>query len=174
MSLSTGILGMVGLGMSAAGTAASSYASYQQAKADNLAAEWNASIMENNAGVKDQAAEQARVAGRHNVAIARREGELAIESQRASFAYSGVKVDQGSALDVVAEQAGRNRYDQDMITYNAELAAWGHDVEAANLRQNAAMTRATKRSPGLAAATSALAGGTSLLNQYNQYQLYSK
>lgn len=174
MSLSSGVLGLVGLGVGAVGTAASSYAAYQQAKLDNLAADWNASIMEDNAGLKEVQAEQALEKGRHNVAIARREGGLLIESQRAAFAASGVKVDSGSSLDVIASQAGRNRYDQDMLTYNAELEAWGHNAEAGNLRQQAAMTRATKRSPSLAAATNILSGGSSMFNQYQQYQLYAK
>lgn len=175
MSLDNGLVGLFGIGLSAAGTATQSYASYQQAVADNMAAQWNANLMGQNAALQDIRAEQTLEAGRHNVAVARREGRLAIEDQRAGFAASGVKVDSGSALDVVAEQAGRNRYDQDMLRYNAELAAWGHRVEGDNLRQQAMLTAATKRSPWQAAGATLLSGGTSLFNQYSQYsQMYRK
>lgn len=174
MGISTGVMGLLGLGVGAASTAASSYASYQQAKADNMAAEWNAGLMENNAALADIRAGQAQEQGKHDVALAKIEGQQLIESQRGAYAASGVKVDSGSALDVVAEQAGKNKYDQDMLKYNADLNAWGIRTEAANLRQQAAMTRATKRSPGMAAATTLLGGATSMFNQYNQYQMYGK
>lgn len=174
MSLSTGVLGLVGIGLGAASTAASSYAAYQQAQAQNQAAEWNASMMESNAQLADVRADQALERGEHNVALAKISGTQLIESQRAAYAGSGVKVDSGSALDVTAQQAGFNQYDQDMLRYNAELEAWGIKSEAANLRTQAQMTRATKQSPWLAATTTALGGATSMFNQYNQYQMYSK
>ena len=174
MSLATGVMGLVGMGVSAMGTATQSYAAYQQAKADNMAAQWNAQVMENNALLKDVQANQALEQGKHNVALAKMGGGLLVERQRASYAASGVKVDSGSALDVVAEQAGKNKYDQDMLQYNAELNAWGIRNEANNLRQQAAMTRATGRNPGLAAATTMLGGATNLFNQYNQYQMFAK
>lgn len=163
--------GLIGIGMSAAGTAASSYAAYQQAKAEKAAAEWNAGIMEDNAKLKDLMSEQELQRGEHNAAIAKREGDLLVESQRGYYAAGGIKVDTGSALDVVLEQAGRNQYDQDMIQYNAELAAWGHQVEGANLRAQAKMTRSTGRNAGMAAFTTALSGTTALYNQYRQYSL---
>lgn len=172
MGLSNGVMGLFGLGIGAAGTAADSYYAAQQAQADNAAAEWNAGMMEDNAKLKELQAGQALEKGRHDVAIAKREGALRIEGQRAAYAGSGVVVDSGSALDVVAEQAGRNRYDQDMLDYNAKLSAWGHNVEAANLRQQATMTRATKRSPAAAAGASLLAGGTNMYDRYSRYQLY--
>lgn len=168
MSFNTGLLG---LGLGAAGLASNTYASYQQAKADEYAAEWNAGIMEENAKVKELLAGQALQAGEHEVAALQRSGKQTIETQRAGYAASGVKVDSGSALDVVAEQAGLNQYDQDMAKYNAELAAWGHNMEAANLRQQAEMTKATKRSPAAAAMGSFLSGGTSLYNQYARYKI---
>ncbi|MCC8108478.1 MAG: hypothetical protein LIQ30_05410 [Planctomycetes bacterium] len=173
MSLSNGVMGLFGLGLGVAGTVTDSYAAYQQAKAEKLAAEWNAKVMRDNADLSDALAGIELEKGKHEVAIAKRDGALLIESQRAGFAASGVKVDTGSALDVVVEQAGRNRYDQDMIDYNARMSAWGYNVEAANLRQQAAMTEATGRNPGIAAGTSLLGGATSLFNQYRKYPVAS-
>lgn len=171
MSLSTGVMGLLGLGLNVAGVAANASAAYQQTKAQNAAAEWNAGILEGNAAQKEVLAEHALLQGEHTAAAAKRKGELQIESQRASYAASGVKVDSGSSLDVIAEQAGYNRYDQDMIKYNAALTAWGYNADAYNLRQNAAMTRATKQSAGTSALTSLLGGSTNLLNQYSRYQI---
>lgn len=171
MGLSTGVMGLLGLGMSAAGMVVNANAAKQQAEAQNAAAEWNAGLMEDQAAQKGVLADQALEQGRHAVAIAKRDGELKIESQRGAYAASGVKVDSGSALDVIAEQAGRNKYDQDMITYNSQLTAWGHNTDAYNLRQQASMTRATKTSPSTAMLTSILGGSTNLYNQYRQYQV---
>ena len=171
MSMSTGVMGMLGLGLGAASTASQSYYAYQQAKAQNLAAEWNASIMESNAQLADIRAEQALERGEHNVALAKIQGTQQLESMRGAYAASGVKVDSGSALDTVAQQAGFNKYDQDMLKYNAELEAWGIRSDAANLRTQAQMTRATKQSPWTAATTTALSGTTNLFNQYRQYSL---
>lgn len=172
MGLSTGVMGLLGLGLGAANMVTSAAAAREQAQAQAAAAEWNAGISEDNARLQDIRAEQAREIGRHNVAVAKREGKLKIEAQRGAYAASGVKVDSGSALDVVVEQAGRNQYDQDMLEYNAELAAWGHNANAYTLRQQAAMTRATKQSSNTAMISSLLGGGASLFNQYQQYQYY--
>ncbi|MCC8115805.1 MAG: hypothetical protein LIP18_01390, partial [Planctomycetes bacterium] len=109
MSLSNGVMGLFGLGLGVAGTVTDSYAAYQQAKAEKLAAEWNEKVMRDNADLSDALAGIELEKGKHEVAIAKRDGALLIESQRAGFAASGVKVDTGSALAVGVEQAGRNR-----------------------------------------------------------------
>lgn len=171
MSISNGILGYLGLGVGAASTTMGAYGAYQEAQAARDAANYNANIQEQNAAIKDIQAQQALKMGEHDIAKAKEEGYQKIETQRASYAASGVKVDSGSALDVVVEQAGRNQYDQSVIKFSADMSAWGLNADASNLRQQAAITRATGKSisPGYAAASSLLGGTTSLLNQYRQY-----
>lgn len=170
MSLSTGVMGLLGMGLTAASTMAQANAAKQQAQAQAQAAEWNAGIMEENAGLQDIMAQQTQEMGKHKIALAREEGRQKIETQRAGYAASGVKVDTGSPLDVIAEQAGKNKYQQDMIQYDADLSAWGYKTQAYNLRQQATMTRATKTSPNQAYLTSLLSGGANLFNQYQSYQ----
>jgi hypothetical protein len=166
MSLGNNFLGLFGLGLDAAGIAGQSYFAYQQAKAENAAAEWNASLLSEDAKVKDMQAEQALTAGRHEAAIQAREGRLAVEAGRGRYAASGVTVDEGSPLRAAAEQAGRNQYDQDMIRYNAQLAAWGHRTEAAGLRNQSLLVAGAKRSPWAAAGATLLSGTTRLYQQY--------
>jgi hypothetical protein len=157
-----------GVGLYGAGMAANAYFSYQEAKAANQAAEWNASVHEQNARLADVKAAKEIEAAEHDAALQARAGRIAIESQRGGFAASGVTVDRGSALDVAGEQAGRNRHDRDVILYRGRLAAWGHQAEAAGLRDQASFTRNAKRSPWAAAATSLLGSYTGLYQQYGR------
>jgi hypothetical protein len=166
MSLGNNALGLFGIGLNAAGVAGQSYFAYQQAKAENAAAEWNARIFSEDAKVREAQAEQALLAGEHEAALAAREGRQAIESGRGRYAASGVVVDEGSPLRAAAEQAGRNQYDQDMIRYNAALSAWGHRTEAASLKNQALFTASAKRSPWAAAGATLLSGTTRLYQQY--------
>jgi hypothetical protein len=159
------------LGLGAAGVAMQSYSSYEQAKAANQAAEWNAGIMEQNALNKDTLAEDALSRGVSAAAIQQIAARQARGEMRANYGASGVDVNSGSAADVVADRAAWDEYERQQVVANSEREAWGHRMEADNLRQQAAMTRNTKQSPWLAAGTTALSGSTSLWHQYSTYPL---
>ena len=172
MSLSNATSGLLGIGLAGIGTGAQTYAAYKQAQAENQAAEWNANLYENQALMSEAQARQARAKGANDLALLKMEGRQVIGEQRQQFANSGVAMDRGSALDLVASQAGLNAYGEQVQDYNTKMTEWQHNAEAATYRQQAAMTRATRRSPALAAGTTLLSGTTSIVDRYNNYRLF--
>lgn len=162
---------LMGLGLGMAGTATQTYASYNQAKAENEAAQWNAMTLEQNALLSEKKGAYALAAGETAAAEKKMDVGKLIGQQRAGYAASGVKVDEGSALDVQADTAAWGNWDEQKIRHNARMQAWEYDVDAANQRQQAAMTRAGKRNPLLAGGSTLLSGTTSLLHQYGVNKL---
>ncbi|MCC8109686.1 MAG: hypothetical protein LIQ30_11725 [Planctomycetes bacterium] len=59
------------------------------------------------------------------------------------YAASGVRVDSGSAVEVVADRAAWSEYDRQKIAYEAEYESWGLRYDAALLRQEAGNAQAT-------------------------------
>lgn len=158
-----------GLLIGAAGLGMQTYGSHQQAQAANQAAEWNAGILENRASNQDLLSRDALRRGKSAAAVRRLQSRQARAETRSGYASSGVNVNTGSAADVVADMAAWQEYDRQQIVANSEREAWGYASEADSLRQQAAMTKATKQNPWLAAGTTALTGGTQLWNTYSRY-----
>lgn len=158
---------MTGLG--AASMVTSAYGSYQQTQAQNLAADWNAGIMEQQAANYDYLAADALARGESSAAVQQLQARQQRGETQAGYAASGVDVNTGSPVAVAADMARWQEYDRQQIIADSEREAWGYTTEAGTLRQQAQMTRATKQSPALAAGTSLLTGATSLWNQYSMY-----
>ena len=169
MGALSGMGSLLGLGIGAASLGMSTYSSYQEAKAANQAAEWNANIAETNAMYRDQAADDSIQRGKSSAAIQQLKTRAQISSDRTRYAASGVMVNSGTPVDVAADTAAWGEYERQLIISNSEREAWGYRTEANTLRQQASMTRATKQSPWLAAATTGLSGGTSLWQSYSRY-----
>lgn len=159
-----------GTGLGAAGMVMNAYGSYQYTQQQNAAAEWNAGIMEQQAANYDALAADAIARGESNAAIQQLQARAARAETRTGYAASGVDVNTGSPVDVVADMARWQEYDRQQIVENAAREAWGYSSEAGTLRQQAQMTRSTKQSPWMSAGTSLITGGTSLWNQYSQYR----
>lgn len=64
-----------------------------------------------------------------------------IGAQRAAFAAQGVEVDSGSALDIQEDTAALGAVDALMLRNNAWREAWGHRVQATDLRGQGYMAR---------------------------------
>lgn len=169
MGALSGMGSLLGLGLGAASLGMSTYSSYQETKARNQAAEWNAGIAETDALYRDQAADDAIQRGKSQAAIQQLATRGQIASDRVKYAASGVKVNTGTPVDVAADTAAWGEYERQQIVANSEREAWGYRTEANTLRQQAKMTRATKQNPWLSAATTGLSGGTSLWQQYSRY-----
>ncbi len=142
--------------MNAASITMGAAQSYQNAQYQSAAAKLNADALETQAARKELEAEEALAIGRLNQAEHIVEGRLDIASQTASFAASGVKVNEGSAVDVAADKAAWSEYGRQKIEYGAELDSWGLRYDAALLRQEASNVRAgAGNGSGLAAALGA-------------------
>lgn len=121
---------------------AAAYGAYATQKAQNDAAEYNASVAEAEA---KYAVEQGKI----DAAQKRKEVRRLIGAQRAAYGASGAVVDSGSPLDVTVDTATLGEYDALNIKQNAKNQAW-------KLNADAGLSRMSKSS-------ALLAGGTSLL-----------
>ena len=158
-----------GLAMGAAGVAMQSYGSYQQMEASQRAAEWNAQKYENDALNQDQLAEDALQRGKSEAAVQQLRARQGRAQARSDYASSGVDINSGSAVDVIADRAAWDEYERGQIITSSEKEAWGYTSQAHSLRQQASMTRNSGGNPWLAGGTTALMGGTQLWNHYTRY-----
>lgn len=142
MGAVTNMLSVASIGMGV-------YQSYDNAKQQKLEAELAADSLEAQAARKDLEAAEALKIGELNMAEheAASRGERA--SQKADYAYSGVKVDTGSTLEAAADHAAWSEYERQKIAYESELQSWGLAYDAALLRQEATNTRVTGSNSGV-------------------------
>lgn len=92
-------------------------------EANQAAGEYNAAMLMQNAGL---AREQGLVAADQQA----REAKRTVGSMVASYGASGVQVDQGSPLDVLADSARQATLDNLTIKYNAEMQARNYEQQA--------------------------------------------
>lgn len=160
--------GLFGAGalVSGLGTGLQAYSAYQDAKAQNEAARYNAMIEEQNAAYYELMGKNALALGEKEAADLRRDIGLLKGEQRAGYAASGVMVDEGSAAAVAEDTSRWGEYDAQTLLYNRKVEKAGYDQQAANSRASAQMLRNTKRSPTLAAGGVVLNGMTSIGQRY--------
>lgn len=150
----------------AVGASTGAMSAYQQTKASNAAADYNASMLERNAEVSEMQARNAQERGARETTAHRRRVKSMIGSQRSSAGASGVLVDAGSTLDVVSDTATYGELDAQTIRRNASMEAWGLTEQAKGQRYQADITRSQKRSKTSAVATSLLTQGSSYAATY--------
>ncbi len=161
---------MFGLGIAGIGTGISTAAAYNDAKAQELANEFNASQMRQQAELSRIQADNYRQLGEIEENDVLREYESLRGGQRAAYGASGVVVNAGSAADMQANTAAEGVYEGQKTRYGRALQAWEKDVEATNLEGRASFTLANKRNPYVSAATSALTGLTSMYSTYGNWK----
>lgn len=130
------LFGMASITMSA-------YQTVQNAELQRVEAELAADTLETQASRKELEAGEVLKIGELNQAEQVIQGRQDIAETKAGYAYSGVKVDSGSTLDVTADKAAWNEYERQKIQYESELESWGLQYDAALLRQEASNTRAS-------------------------------
>lgn len=165
-----------------ASTALGVIGTIRQGQAQKQQANYQAAVARNNAIVAEQHAQRAEAVAARNAEDARRRGEqreaqLARETaklkgrQRAILAANGVVVDQGSALETLADTSRASRLDALTIRSNSEREAAGFQeagaLEAHGLRtqqQNFLNEAELRKSEARNAQTSSFlaAGGTLL------------
>lgn len=148
-----------------AGTTMSYYQSQQQAQLQKLQAELDADSLEAQASRKDLEAAEALKLGELEMAEQRVKGRAEIAEQKVAYAASGVKVDSGSTLDVMADKAAWSEYERQKIEYESKLTSWGLSYDAALLRQESANTRAAGVSSG-SGLQSVVSGGNAFFSMF--------
>lgn len=152
----------VSLGSTLLGTGLSAVGQYQQGQAAKAQAEFQAGVARNNQIVAERQADDALERGR----LAEQQKRLQIAQlggrQRASFAASGVALDEGSPLDILGDTAAFGAYDLLSIRSNAGREAYGYRQKAADFGTEAGLLSASGRAQaqgGLLDAGKTLLGG---------------
>lgn len=135
------------------GAAATAVGAYKQGRAQSAAnnaqaeaAMANVAAANFNADLLDQNAEIAAAQGRVAQELQQRQSSRQIGSMIAAYGASGVQVDSGSPLDVLADSARTAELDRLTIGYNT-------DLQVKNYRDQAQLQRMSAQQGVLAAAT---------------------
>jgi hypothetical protein len=164
------------LALAAVSTAMGAYGMYAQGQQQKAQAEYQAAVANNNAIIAEQNAQDALQRGRveeqqHRLKVAQMKG-----TQRSVLAASGVQVDTGSALDVVADTAMMGELDALTIRNNAEREAYQHRMQASNYQAESGLyslaARNAARNGAWGAATSLLGGAAQVGMNYSYMKSY--
>jgi len=125
------------LAFTAGSTVVSAIGQKRQADAEAANLRYNAAIQRNNQIIANRNADDAIKRGKieeqqNRLRIAQLKGE-----QRARTGSSGILVDQGSALDLLADTAEIGEYESQIILNNAEREASGFRTQASNYGSSA-------------------------------------
>lgn len=161
-------LSTVGTYAAIAGVGMSAYSMYQQGKAQQARANYDAEVAENNAKTLELQAQDARKRGDEDAAVIRRNADMLKGSQRSSMAAKGLDLAEGTAAELQDQTDFFSLTDQATTKDNAAKEAWRILVGAGNSRGEAAAQRATARSinPGFNAATSLISGAGSVASRW--------
>lgn len=148
---------MVLAGVSAVG-------SIQQGNAANKAAQFNASINEQNAALAERYAEIELQRGEKEAQRQRVKTSQTMGEQRARLGASGVDLSVGNPVDILADTAAAGEIDVQNILYNSELSAYDKRADAVNFRNQAQLQRwegKNAKKAGYFDAVTTLIGGAS-------------
>jgi hypothetical protein len=152
MAMISGILGLVGGLVSAAGASATG--------------NYEAQVARNNEIIANQNAQYAREAGMQAATNQSRAGAAKEAAVVGGLAASGVDINTGSAVDVIAGQRETNKLDTETVENKAELTAYGYTTQAVNYEAQARQDELSGQvgaTSGLISGIGSLAGSASSL-----------
>lgn len=159
--------GAAGTILNATGAAVSGIGNAQQYLFQGQIAGQNAKIMQANA-------QSQRETGNYEEAISKLRTGQRVAATEASQAASGVDVSTGSALAVRQASAATGAMDAAMIHFNAAKAAYGDEVAARNLKQQAGLYNAAAAGSAMSGlirgGVSAVGGAQSLADKWRALQ----
>jgi hypothetical protein len=129
------------VGLTVGSTLASFATQRKSATAATRQADYEATLLEQNADLADQQAENALVRGAKAEQKQQSEVRQLIGSQRAAEAANNVDVGEGTALELQLSSAGLGEIDRTEIKNNTMLEQWGFKAQAADYRAKARLTR---------------------------------
>lgn len=164
-----------GLALTVASTAFGAYSAYQQGQAQSAQYKYQAAVARNNKIISDQNAQDSLARGKVEEDAHRLRVQQVKGSQRASFGASGVMVDSGSPLDILADTATMGELDSLTIRSNAQREARQHQIQGTNFAAEAGLLSTSARSASRAGAMNAfgtvLGGGSQFADRwYNYYR----
>ncbi len=161
---------IAGLMVQGAGVGISTAAARQQAEADNMARQWNATMARQKAQLSLVQADDARKRGDVEAGLRRLEGTKLKGEQRAAYAASGVDVNYGSAAKVQADTMAWAEYAAQTEITNYGREAWAHEQEARMQEFEAQRQLSGAANVGLATATAAIGGLTGMYDRYSGWR----
>lgn len=168
---------MMGVGMS-------SYSAYQQAKAENMAKQWNsqmatrqAELATANSLLATKKAGVLRTLGDTEYGETIQEYEGLRSRQREDYAAGGVNVNVGSAILAQTNTAKQGVYEAQKAEYQRDMQAWEMDIESWRAQQSAktyqmeaAAGMASQINPWVPAVSQAIGGASSVFGTYGSWQ----
>lgn len=134
-------LAAVSLATTVAGGALTAYGQIQQGKSAQAEANYKAAVQRNNAIRANYLAEDAISRGKEEERQERLRGRLLIGQMRAVLGGSGQVVDEGSAGDLVVDQAEANEMNALTVRNNAAREAQEFRIAASNSETEASLLR---------------------------------
>jgi hypothetical protein len=154
--------------MQAGGAVGGALSAYYGARAEKSRLGFEADMADINARMAERTAERTLESGRREVQRSRMQTAGLKGRQIAAMGANGIALDEGSAVQVLAGTDYLGEFDTNAIEANAIAQAWGHRIEATNIRSQARSTRAAARaiSPGRAALTSIIGSAGSVASSW--------
>lgn len=140
-------------------------ASASHANDQRREAEYEASMLYTNAALARKQAEEAVTRGMADTMVVRQKALSLIGSQRASMAAQGIRLDVGSAVDVVSDTVKLAEVDAATVRNNAAREAWGFNTQATNYENQANLTRLSGRNRSR---TTMITGGLEAYRLWNK------
>ena len=158
MCFGSSSLETIGLGAQAAGGVMQTYGAYRKSAGEQQGYEYQSQVARNNAQLDEWQAQDALTRGAATRMQIQAKGAQVAGTQRAVFASRNVAVDEGSALNILADTAYGTARDANIATDNAAKEAWALRMHAAVGESNAGFlkARADQQSPFTDAAGTAL------------------
>jgi hypothetical protein len=152
---------LVVVGMAAA-VAAAGVSAYGQVRSSN----YQAKVAEQNAQIQENAGALALQRGAIAAGVERMKESQAEGSARAAMGGSGIDLQSGSSLDVLADSRMMNELDAQTVANNAAREAWGYKTAAVNDRAQAELSRMSGRYGAAATLIGGAAQATSMWSGY--------
>jgi hypothetical protein len=112
------------------------------AKQQEQKGDFEAGLFRQNATLADAQAEDAVSRGNQSALQVERGARALSGAQRASLAAQGIRIDGGSATDVVASDRALSTQDELTLRNNAQREAWGFQQQASSYRMQADFAQA--------------------------------
>ena len=154
--------------LSAAGAASSTVGAYYSAKGEKVALGLQADLDAINARLAEGAARDSLARGEREYGASRLRTAALKGSQIAGLDAAGIDIGYGSAARILTGTDMIGEIDADTIKANATREAWGHRIDAGNLRSSSQVNRMSAKAinPGMAAVSTLLTEGSQVAGQY--------
>lgn len=168
------VVKVVGLGAQVAGAVGSTYSSYRKSQGEAQGYEYQATVARNNEQLAEWQAQDALERGVVNEQQVRLNTAKVEGQQRSILASRNVAINEGSALNILADTKFLGERDARTAGDNSRREAWALRNQGKGYASNAAFLqqRANAQSPGMDAAGTALAAAGKVAQSW--YSLRNK